>query len=84
MHASTHHMSLYMYALVLKQIALDPLFGDNNFTVSQTSKVLSHHINVVFTEYIQLESKLASASFKRTLRFLIPLANISTFSEHLQ
>lgn len=73
MHASTHRMSLYMYALVLKQIALDPLFGDNNFTVSQTSKGQMYSA-----------SKLASVSFKRTLRFLIPLANISTFSEHLQ
>lgn len=73
MHASTHRMSLYMYALVLKQIALDPLFGDNNFTVSQTSKGQMYSA-----------SKLASASFKRTLRFLILLANISTFSEHLQ
>lgn len=56
MHASTHRMSLYMYALVLKQIALDPLFGDNNFTVSQTSKGQMYSA-----------SKLASASFKRTL-----------------
>ena len=58
MHTSTHHMSLYMYALVLKQIALDPLFGDDNFTVSQTSKgQMSCNVNGISTSRGQVSER---------------------------